>query len=158
MCTIIEGKIYKLTSSVDNYFYIGSTTKTLDVRFQQHKNQSKIALIKAYDHFNTIGWDNIKITLIESITCLSKNELKQKESEHIFAERENTFCLNKRLPCITKQIFSTRYMENLREKMKIRREISERAMNKQYAYWANRITKDEHAQEQENTGEYITYC
>jgi hypothetical protein len=151
MCTIIEGKIYKLTSSVDNYFYIGSTTRTLDIRFHEHKNQSKRACIKAYNHFNTIGWDNIKITLIQSITCLSKNELKQRESELIFAERENTFCLNKKLPIVTKQIASTKYMQNLREKIKIRREISNRSMEKQYAYWANRIKLE--AQDKN-----ITYC
>ena len=139
MCTIIEGKIYKLTSSVDNYFYIGSTTRTLQLRFQEHKYASKSGRIKAYTHFNTIGWDNIKITLIASVTCLSNLELKQKEAEFIFAERENTFCLNKGIPCITKQITSTRYMENLREKIKLKREISNRAMEKQYAYWANRI-------------------
>ncbi|NBP59429.1 GIY-YIG nuclease family protein [bacterium] len=150
MCTIIEGKIYKLTSSVDNYFYIGSTTRTLELRFQQHKNDSKRACIKAYDHFNTIGWDNIKITLIESITCLSKNELQQRESELIFDERENKFCLNKKLPVVTKQIASTRYMENLREKMKLKREISNRAMEKQYAYWANRIKL-------ESQGEHTIY-
>ncbi len=144
MCTIIEGKIYKLTSSVDNYFYIGSTTRTLDIRFQEHKKQSKLACIKAYDHFNTIGWENINIQLIQSITCLTKSELKQRESELIFAERENTFCLNKKLPCLTKQIKSIIYMENLRNKMKLKREISNRAMEKQFAYWANKSHQEFH--------------
>lgn len=146
MCTIIEGKIYKLTSSVDNYFYIGSTTRSLDIRFQEHKKQSKIACIKAYDHFNSIGWENITIQLIQSITCVTKSELIQKEAELIFAERENTFCLNKKLPCLTKQIKSDRYMENLRQKIKIRKEISNRAMEKHLPYLPNRNKHKEHEQ------------
>ncbi len=148
---MIQGKIYKILSKDDNYFYIGSTTRTLEIRFKEHKKQSTTKLFNAYLHFNSIQWNNVDILLLEECICNTKHELHIKEAEYIFNERNNTLCLNKRLPVLSDTIKSDRYMENLRHKIKIKREISNRPMEKQYAYWANRIKLEEQEQN-------ITYC
>lgn len=58
--------IYKISNSVDSSIYIGSTIHSLETRLQQHIYESKIAVNrKLYRHLNFVGWDNVKIELLE---------------------------------------------------------------------------------------------
>jgi len=85
-------KIYKITCN-DGYFYIGSTISKLSTRLKNHKKDSKNSNSKLYSHINSIGWENIKITLLEEFDNISKKDLLEKEYEYIRKENSE-FCLN----------------------------------------------------------------
>ena len=59
-------KVYKLVDQINQYFYIGSTTSTLDNRLRHYKQDSKINNPNVYTYFNLIGWNNVKIVLLKS--------------------------------------------------------------------------------------------
>ena len=92
----INGKIYSLISS-DNYYYIGSTASELNLRLSNHKYLSKKYPNRyVYKHINTVGWNNVKIELIEEYPCNSKKELNEREDYFIKQAKDmnDTFCLN----------------------------------------------------------------
>jgi hypothetical protein len=79
-----NGKIYKLTNSVDDEFYIGSTCGTLHLRKNKHRSAAKLTPNRAvYEHLNRIGWENVRIILIENVNCSNKNELLRAEQHFI---------------------------------------------------------------------------
>ena len=89
-----EGRIYKLVCD-DGYFYIGSTKTELKKRLYNHKKTSeKQTERKVYKHINSIGWDKVKIVLIEEYLCSTKEELVKREYEHIQKHKEDKHCLN----------------------------------------------------------------
>lgn len=64
------GYIYKITNMINNKVYIGQTIKTVEKRFQQHKNNSKhpyFSQIVLYKAFNKYGIENFKCETIEEI-------------------------------------------------------------------------------------------
>ena len=78
------GKIYKLSSDVDDKFYVGSTTNPLFARKGGHVlTSAKHPDYPHYAHFNNIGWKNVKISLIEDYPCTSKEELLAREKHWI---------------------------------------------------------------------------
>lgn len=93
----IEGKIYKITSSNEKY-YIGSTTKSLEIRLNEHEKAAKKYKQK-YDEWNlkedkgpepkpkissyyVIRFGDHKIELIEEFKGTNKG-LKEKEDEYL---------------------------------------------------------------------------
>lgn len=68
-----KSKLYRLFSKNGPEYYIGSTTKLLNLRFSEHKAHSKRENIKiiALKTFNKIGWDNIKIELIQDCSDMN---------------------------------------------------------------------------------------
>ena len=77
------GKIYKLVSDVDNHKYIGSTCQALSKRLCDHRSKARTKRKrKVYKHFNEIGWDNVRIVLIERYPCNDRDELLQREDYH----------------------------------------------------------------------------
>ena len=61
-----HSKIYKIIGT-DGYYYIHSTTTELRFRLNNHKQlANKYPERHEYNHFNTIGWDNCTIELIEN--------------------------------------------------------------------------------------------
>lgn len=64
------GYIYKITNTLNDKIYIGQTVKTVEKRFQQHKNNrnkpyfSQIVLYKA---FNKYGFENFTCEIIEEV-------------------------------------------------------------------------------------------
>jgi hypothetical protein len=98
-----SGKIYKLQCS-DGYYYIGSTTTSLDTRLKNHKGSSKTDLCKnykVYKHINQIGWDNVQILLLEEYPCNSRAELCIKETKYILGEIDSSLCLNNNISFIS---------------------------------------------------------
>ena len=72
-------------SSIDDYFYIGSTTATLGARKAKHKwsaNNDK-SHYRCYQHFNKIGWDHVKIILIIRLETKDKDEIRKVEQSYI---------------------------------------------------------------------------
>jgi len=89
-----NGKIYKLQCE-DGHYYIGSTTRLLRKRFYDHKHSaSKTRNSRVYQHINALGWDRVRIVLVEDFPCDSKEHLVRKEDEHIRACRDDPMCLN----------------------------------------------------------------
>ena len=90
-----KSKIYKLQHE-DGHFYIGSTINELRVRFQGHKDRSKMECEKnrrVYKHINN-EWDKVRIVLVEAFECSNRDELRQKEDAYIQKELKNDLCLN----------------------------------------------------------------
>ena len=78
-----RGKIYKLVNTVDDFIYIGSTCLPLAGRFYNHKKEAKKKPLPCHRHFNTIGWDNVRIVLIENVVAEDRNQLIQREQYYI---------------------------------------------------------------------------
>jgi hypothetical protein len=94
-----NGKIYRLVSSIDDQFYVGSTCDTLPKRLYKHKYEAKRSpQQKIYEHFNNIGWEHVSIVLVEEFSCDNKMQLERKEREHIEAMKPT---LNKIVPTRT---------------------------------------------------------
>ena len=128
-----NGKIYKLECS-DGYYYIGSTTTTLNVRLRNHMASSKRPLCmgyKLYSHINEIGWSNVAIVLVEAYPCNTKTELCIKESEYISREISNTMCLTNNISFLTpqdrlakKREYTRLHREHLNTKSKERHQLN----------------------------------
>lgn len=89
-----NSKIYRLVCS-DGFFYVGSTCVPLCKRLWNHKAKSKKKPEqKVYKHINTLGWDNVKIILIEEFQCKNKDELRRREQEEIDKYKTDEKCLN----------------------------------------------------------------
>ena len=92
-----NGKIYKLVDQVNGYFYIGSTCNPLSKRLSWHKQNAKkqtFQNIKVYKHFNSIGWKNVKIVLIQEHYLDNKEQLLREEDNIIQMYLHDEKCLN----------------------------------------------------------------
>jgi hypothetical protein len=75
-----NGKIYKLVNDVDDEIYVGSTCLSLSKRLHYHRNaKTTRSQIKIYSHLNNIGWERVKIVLIEECPCENKEQLLRRE-------------------------------------------------------------------------------
>jgi hypothetical protein len=148
-----NGKIYKLECE-DGHFYYGSTITELRKRLYRHKRASEKQPYRVYQHINTIGWDKVKIVLVENFPCKTKKELNQKENEYILSHKDNELCLN------TIVAFHTEETRKIAKKQYYERTIEER---REYERKRNQT---EHRKEQkrqrilkeatENREEYLT--
>ena len=100
-----RAKIYKLCSNISEYFYIGSTCNTLTRRLSRHRADSnKFPNRKMFSILREIGWDNIKIILIEEPKNITnKNELLALEDFHIRQHIDNEYCLSSHCAACTKE-------------------------------------------------------
>ena len=92
-----NSKIYKLVDQVNGYFYIGSTCNPLSKRLYWHKNDAKKQSrqnTKVYKYFNEIGWDNVKIVLIQENYLDNKDQLLREEDSIIQMYLHDEKCLN----------------------------------------------------------------
>ena len=88
-------KVYKITNSVSDKCYIGSTAQSLKDRMYSHRSSARKGLgsntsSKLFDE----DFDGCIIELIENYPCSSKQELLKRERYWI----ENSNCVNERLP------------------------------------------------------------
>ena len=95
-----NGKIYKIVEIAYELCYIGSTTTRLSSRLTQHRRcydaylHGKCTHISVYEIFDTFGFHNCKIELVESFPCASIEELRAREGYYI----ERNPCVNKTIP------------------------------------------------------------
>jgi Uri superfamily endonuclease len=94
---MISGIIYAIID--DGYFYIGSTTQSLEKRLILHiscsKNEKyKLNLYKYINEKKSSNWDDIIIIPLETIECETKQELEKKEYQYIKKHIKDPFCLN----------------------------------------------------------------
>ena len=102
MSKYIQGKIYKLTSSQTDKVYIGSTIKSLNDRFSNHKYNYKRWLKSQMDKitsYDLLQYEDVKIELIKEFPCDTKKELEKEEGKLIL---ENN-CVNKHVAGRTKK-------------------------------------------------------
>ncbi len=131
-----KGKIYKLWSpqGEDDEIYIGSTIQLLHMRKSHHKNKSSLCQSKILFE----KYDDVRIELIEEYPCNSKIELHKKEGEYI----RNNKCLNKIIPCRTKQEY---YQDNkdkiIEYKKKNYEDNKEKILNNKKKYYENNKEK-----------------
>jgi group I intron endonuclease len=78
-----HGKVYKLVNSVDDKIYIGSTCLPLPKRLYDHKQKARKTILPCHRHFNEIGWNNVRIVLIENVTAETKDQLTMREQHYI---------------------------------------------------------------------------
>ena len=92
----LDGKVYKLIDTVNGHYYFGSTCQSLAKRLYLHKQLAKRKPeTKVYKYFNSVGWDNVKIILVDDQTPFeNKDQLNRAENEHIEANFDNPKCLN----------------------------------------------------------------
>jgi len=90
-----NGKLYRLICD-DGHYYIGSTTNKLNYCLHGHKTNSKNETkgCRLYEHILTIGWDKVKIELIELYPCQSKDELTKKMKSIYKDYKDDFMCLN----------------------------------------------------------------
>lgn len=114
-----NAKIYKLTNTVDNEIYIGSTCSTLKQRLSTHKGNAKIHTQRhVYQHLNKVGMNNVSIELIEDFPCDNKVQLEVREQHWVNSLKPT---LNSRKP--------GKYRTTLTQKILMAAEIKE-AYNK----------------------------
>jgi hypothetical protein len=136
-----HGKIYRLLAK-DGHYYIGSTTQSLNLRRNKHKNDSNLfPERKAYKYFNTVSWENVTIELVEAYSCKTKKELNAREDFHIKAAKDDELCLNVNRAHVTKE----EKLENMKEYYK---EHKEEIMDYQQFYGA--VNKEKVDEYQEN--------
>jgi group I intron endonuclease len=128
-----KGKIYRLVNSVDNEFYVGSTCDALHKRLYNHKAMSKHRPnYCVYQHFNNIGWDNVRIVLVEEYPCETKYQLERRERHFIELMKPK---LNKFIPTRTNKEWRENNKETLTKKNNEWRENNkERYKEKQREY------------------------
>lgn len=92
-----NGKIYKIMSNQTDKIYIGSTTKLyLSDRMGKHRDdfhrwiEGKCNYITSFELFE---FNDVKIILIESYSCNSKDELKMREQYWI--DKFKDICVNR---------------------------------------------------------------
>lgn len=106
----MPGYIYKISSPNLDKFYIGSTTQTLNKRFNNHKNKFKRFKQQKetkYSLFDLFELDNINNFKIEELVIVNDIiDLRRTEGEFIKMERN---CVNKKIDGRTKQEY---YMDN----------------------------------------------
>ena len=95
-----KAKIYQLVCE-DGHYYYGSTINELRVRLGEHKYASRKHPYRVYNHINGVGWDTVKIVLVECFSCENRQELNKKENEYISANKSDPLCLNNNLAFLT---------------------------------------------------------
>ena len=103
------GTVYRLYVDDPPWFYIGSTTqKSLKSRRLGHKQRAQLCPDnKMYKILNEIGWDKVKIEVVEELFVYDKTELYNKENEHIVTNFNNPYLLNKQYSSTNMTNFET---------------------------------------------------
>ena len=117
----METRIYKISSSLGDKIYIGSTTKQLDQRLASHrynynawKSGSYKGRVSSFVIFDEYGVENCVIDLLEMFSDLSTEERRIKEGEYI----KSIPCVNHNIAGTTKKESDKRYRDMNKDKRK----------------------------------------
>lgn len=98
------GRLYKIASTIDDSFYIGSTRQSLAMRLKNHRSKSKDPVRQKtplYVYFNKVGWNHAQIELLCELEDISDIDLLRIEKAEICAAIADPKCLNKATPLRT---------------------------------------------------------
>ena len=76
-----QGKIYKISNTIDDEIYVGSTCEVLSQRMARHRSlckRSNTSLI--YKHMNQLGVEHLYKELVEDCPCDRDEELIKRDS------------------------------------------------------------------------------
>lgn len=135
---------------IDNYYYIGSTINHPRYRLNNHKKDSiTFPDRNVYAHINTIGWENVKLQIVQQYPCDTKEELHQLEDEYIKESLGDMYCLNHIRACVSdkerRENVANYYLANREKIIEQHREYLEANKERVDAYHAN--YRIEHAAE-----------
>jgi chemotaxis protein histidine kinase CheA len=147
--TYPDALIYVL-QCIDNYYYIGSTINDPRWRLSNHKQCAiKYPERHVYKHINAIGWQNVKIQVVEKRPCNTKQELYALEDTYIHESIGDPYCLNYNRAFLTpeehKENIANYYLAN-REKI-IEQHKEYLAANKEQVDAYQAAYRKEHAEE-----------
>ena len=136
----IEGKIYRITSASTDLVYIGSTKKSLGIRFSGHKCSYAKWLNDSCNYMSSykiLAFPDAKIELVENFTCDDTQELRRREGEIIL---ETPNCVNNNIAGLSTQESTARYYRRNSDKCKVYQHKFYQAHREKYAqyYKANR--------------------
>jgi len=143
-----NGKIYKLVSNHTDKIYVGSTCKErLCQRLAKHKKSYKEWLKDNNKHnissYRLFELGDVKIVLLESVNCKTKDELLKKEREYI--EKFKDIIVNKVIPSRTIKEYREDNKQKIKEyKQQYHTEHKEKLKQKTYKY------REEHIEEYKN--------
>ena len=125
-------KIYRLEHIPTGYFYIGSTTQHfLCNRLSGHRQHAKNRPSPAHLKFNELGWDGVKIVLIQQVKCENKEEQYKEENVFISKHRADPLCLNSQMAYRERGEYYAENRDFLLVKNKERYEGNKEEINKQ---------------------------
>ena len=79
-----DAKVYKIINDLDEKIYVGSTTQSLAKRLGNHKVKARRNPERTvYAHLNVIGWERVRIILIENVNCQDAEQLRMREQHYI---------------------------------------------------------------------------
>ena len=79
-----KGKIYVIRNHINELVYVGSTTRPLSERMNEHRRHAKDrGHLKIYQAMNELLNDNFYIELFEPFSCSNKEELLKREGQVI---------------------------------------------------------------------------
>ena len=84
----IDGKIYVIRNPEVDGCYIGSTTKSLGVRFSKHRNNHKRWKAGTYNYvssFKLFETGTPTIELLQNYPCETRKQLETQEGKHIMS-------------------------------------------------------------------------
>jgi hypothetical protein len=94
----MKARIYKISNCKDTKYYIGATIRTLDERFEMHKNKDNSSRkSKFYKHYDEIGWESAKIELLKEVEVEEGQEMLIFESQYILKYLNDPNLLNSRI-------------------------------------------------------------
>ena len=103
------GRIYKIVADNTDKIYIGSTKKSLSVRFNNHKCMYKSNSKNGNNSKYIFEFPNTRIELLEEVEYENKLDLLKKERAYIEA---NDNCVNSIIPTRTKKEYDDKYLKN----------------------------------------------
>ena len=111
-----NSKIYKMYDMINGYFYIGSTSDKLSKRFSNHKPRARLSKdMKVYKCFNEIGWENVKIVLMEEHYLENKEQQLREEDRVIQMYFDDPKCLNSLRPFVPEEEQTRQQKEKMKE-------------------------------------------
>ena len=100
------GRVYKLFSHINDYYYIGSTVDRLTKRKSNHIShvrQGLNPLRPLTKWINDVGFQNVKIKQIEEHSDINISNLRQKEDACILRVKGDGLCLNAQRAYLTEE-------------------------------------------------------
>lgn len=92
----MSGKVYRITNTVDNKVYIGSTFQSLKDRFCMHKEKHFYGKSHLYQHMRITGFGNYHIELLREFGGC-RDDLRRLESIELLKIAHDLW-LNQRMP------------------------------------------------------------
>lgn len=107
-----NGKIYALRTHKGDEVYVGSTIRTLEVRFKNHKKKSNIGISKSFFE----KYNDVYIELIELFPCETKAQLNRREGHVMLGFGDKA--INKKIAGLTPKESVYKYQSKNKDKLK----------------------------------------